>query len=85
MSIAYHSISLTKNLNFMEQRMLYQLLLQVPSRSMAIVNKQCQNTKFLNTKQESSIYSILYIEKYCYDSLGMIETLCGCYIRFVLL
>ena len=30
-------------------------------------------------------YSILYIEKYCYDSFGMIGILCGYYIRLVLL
>ena len=50
--------------------------------------RKTNSTKTLSSLMRDSkvaFYSILYIEKYCYDSLGMIGILGGYYLRFVLL
>ena len=77
-----------KQLKFTGQLMLY-LVLTTTSSTVRIND----NSKTNSPKKPSSssrgrkfpVYSILYIEKCCYPSLGMIGILRGYYIRFELL
>ena len=52
---------------------------------MALINYSAKILSFLIRDRKVLIYSLLYIERYCYDSFEMIGILCGYYICFVLL
>ena len=82
MSITYFSVSLTNNSN---SRGNIYVVLTTTSSTVGIND----NSKTNSSKNPSSlsrgrrflVYSKLYIEKYCYQSLEMIGILCGYYIR----
>ena len=80
MSITYRSISLAKNLNF--HGTTHVVLTSTSSTVKVNGNSKSNRAKILSSLTRDNkvpFYSILYIEKYCYDSLGMIGILCGYY------
>ena len=65
------------------------VVLTTTSRTVKIKDNSKPNSSkipsILTRGRKFPIYGMLYIEKYCYDSLGMIRILCGYYILFLLL
>ena len=85
MSVIYLSIFLTNNLF---HGATYVVLTTTSSTVKINDNSKTNSSKIpssLTRGRKFLIYGILYIENYCYDSLRMVEMLCGYYIRFVLL
>ena len=86
MSVTYLSISLT---NILDSRSNVCCIDYTTSSIVKVNDNRNTNSSKISSSltrgRRFPLYGILYIEKYCYDNLGIIGILCASYINFVLL